>query len=343
MCNPNLFGAVLARMTRDRGFDDVAIVQLGATLAATSPPTRIAEEYAVLDCLSGGRLVAGVPVGIGADANLSYGVTPIEQRGRWREGIDLMLKAWTSTENFAWNGEHFQLRDVNLWPRPIQDPHPPLLVPGAASAATWDFCHERDLPYAFLSYFGAKPAEAMMDRFWDRADAHGRERNPYRASFLQLVGVAETDERAEAEFGRHLEYFYKTLLHLPPQYFTPPGYSEYGSMVRAFGAMLDAPPEDLKQLSARDMIDRGFAVVGSPETVRDRLEQIARRLGIGHMMAINQFGSMPHDLAEKNIRLFGTEVLPHLQTIWDDEGWENRWWPKGLLATPRRTAEGAAA
>jgi alkanesulfonate monooxygenase SsuD/methylene tetrahydromethanopterin reductase-like flavin-dependent oxidoreductase (luciferase family) len=328
MCNPNLFGSILARMTRDRG-QDVALVQLGATLAATSPPIRIAEEYAVLDCLSGGRLIAGVPVGIGSDAGLSYGVAPIEQRGRWREAIDLMLKAWTEPEVFAWNGEHYQLRNVNLWPRPIQDPHPPLLVPGAHSPSTWDMCHARDWPYAFLSYFGAEAAAGAMTRFWERADAHGRERNPYAASFLQLVGVAETDERAEAEFGPHLEYFYKKLLHQPPQYFTPPGYVEHPALVGAISAQLASEPVDLKALSARDMIDRGFAVIGSPATVREQLEDVARRLGIGHLMAILQFGSMPHEQAERNIRLFGAEVLPHLQTLWDAEGWEDRWWPAG--------------
>ena len=231
MCNPNLFGSILARLTRERGLD-VALVQLGATLAATSPPTRIAEEYAVLDCLSDGRLIAGVPVGIGADAAMSYGVPPIVQRARWREGIELMLRAWTDPEVFAWNGEHYQLRSVNLWPRPVQTPHPPLLVPGAHSASTWDMCHERDWPYAFLSYFGASAAESAMDGFWARADAHGRDRNPYRASFLQLVGVADTDEQAEALYGPHLEYFYKKLLHFPPPYFTPPGYVEYAESAR---------------------------------------------------------------------------------------------------------------
>jgi alkanesulfonate monooxygenase SsuD/methylene tetrahydromethanopterin reductase-like flavin-dependent oxidoreductase (luciferase family) len=327
MCNPNLFGAILARMTRDRGLD-VALVQLGATLAATSPPIRIAEEYAVLDCLSGGRLIAGVPIGIGADAGLSYGVTPIEQRARWREALDLMLKAWTSAENFAWNGEHYQLRNVNLWPRPVQDPHPPLLVPGAHSASTWDLCHERDWPYAFLSYFGAGAAEAAMDGFWERADALGRDRNPYRASFLQLVGVAETDERAEAEYGPHLEYFYKKLLHFPPPYFTPPGYIEYPGQVAAFKALLASPPVALKDLTVRDMIERGFAVLGSPATVRERLEAIARRLNVGHLLAITQFGSMPHELAERNIRLMGSDVLPHLHAIWDAERWEDHWWPR---------------
>ncbi len=249
MCNPNLFGAILARMTRDRGLD-VAIVQLGATLAATSPPIRIAEEYAVLDCLSGGRLIAGVPIGIGADAALSYGIAPIDLRSRWREAIELMLKAWTSSDPFVWNGAHYQLRNVNLWPRPVQVPHPPLLVPGGHSSSTWDLCHERDWPYAFLSYFGARAAEAAMDGFWAHADDHRRERNPYRASFLQLVGVAESDERAEADYGPHLEYFYKKLLHFPPPYFTPPGYIEYPSQVGAFRSLLASPPADLKALTA---------------------------------------------------------------------------------------------
>jgi alkanesulfonate monooxygenase SsuD/methylene tetrahydromethanopterin reductase-like flavin-dependent oxidoreductase (luciferase family) len=331
MCNPNLFGAILARMTRDRGLD-VAIVQLGATLVSASP-IRVAEEYAVLDCLSGGRLIAGIPVGIGADAGLSYGVTPIEQRARWREGIELMLRAWTSTEPFAWNGSHYQLRNVNLWPRPIQSPHPPLLVPGGHSSSTWDLCHEHDWPYAFLSYFGAKAAEAAMDGFWEHADTFGRDRNPYRASFLQIVGVAETDERAEIEYGPHLEYFYKRLLHFPPPYFTPPGYLEYPSQVGAFRSILASPPTDLKTLSAREMIERGFAVVGSPATVGERLEQIARRLGVGHLLAITQFGSMPHELAERNIRLVGSEVLPRLRGVWDAEGWEDRWWPAGAART----------
>jgi alkanesulfonate monooxygenase SsuD/methylene tetrahydromethanopterin reductase-like flavin-dependent oxidoreductase (luciferase family) len=341
MCNPNLFGAILARMTRDRGLD-VALVQLGATLVSASP-IRVAEEYAVLDCLSGGRLIAGVPAGIGADAGLSYGVTPIEQRSRWREGIEFMLRAWTSTEPFAWNGEHYQLRNVNLWPRPVQTPHPPLLVPGGHSSSTWDMCHERDWAYAFLSYFGASAAEAAMDGFWEHGETYGRDRNPYRASFLQLVGVAETDELAEAEYGAHLEYFYKRLLHFPPQYFTPPGYLEYPSQLRAFRSMLASPPVDLKELSARDMIERGFAVVGSPATVRDRLEAIARRLGVGHLLAIMQFGSMPHELAERNIRLFGAEVLPHLRTIWNAEGWEDRWWPTGIPGTLDPAAVGSAA
>src|SRR5262249_18554503 len=335
----NLFGAVLAKMTRDQSLEHVAIVQLGATISATSPPIRIAEEYAVLDCLSGGRLVAGLAGRIGSDAHGSHGIPPMEQRERWREGIELMLKAWTAKEFFAWNGKYFQLPKVNLWPRPVQDPHPPLLIPGAASASTWDYCHERNLPYAYLSYFGGKSAENIMDRFWTRADEQGRDRNPYRASFLQLVGVAETDRRAEEEFGKHVEYFYHKLLHQPPQYIAPPGYTDYKSLLNFFLAgpnllQFSDLATQLKPLNAKDMIDKGFVVIGSPATVREQLAEMAKRLNVGHLMAVLQFGSMPHALAKKNIELFGREVLPHVQKIWKDSTWENSWWPKRLRDAP---------
>jgi alkanesulfonate monooxygenase SsuD/methylene tetrahydromethanopterin reductase-like flavin-dependent oxidoreductase (luciferase family) len=339
MCNPNLFAAILAKTTRDEGLDHVALVQLGATISATAPPIRIAEEYAVLDCISGGRLVAGLPLGLGCDANISYGVTPMEQRERWREAIDLMLKAWTAKEFFAWNGKYFQLPKVNLWPRPVQDPHPPLLIPGAASASTWDYCHERNLPYAYLSYFGGKSAENVMDRFWARAAEKGRDRNPYRASFLQLVGVAETDRRAEEEFGKHVEYFYHKLLHQPPQYIAPPGYTDYKSLLNFFMAgpnllQFSDLATQLKPFKAKDMIEKGFVVIGSPATVREQLTEMAKRLNVGHLMTVLQFGSMPHAQARKNIELFGREVLPHLQKIWRDSSWENSWWPKRLRDTP---------
>lgn len=96
---------------------------------------------------------------------------------------------------------------------------------------------------------------------------------------------------------------------------------------------------DLKPLTARDMIEKGFAVVGSPSTVREQLEAMCRRLNVGHLMTVLQFGSMPHDVAMQNIELFGREVLPHLQRLWQDEGWENPWWPKRCTKTPALQAQ----
>jgi alkanesulfonate monooxygenase SsuD/methylene tetrahydromethanopterin reductase-like flavin-dependent oxidoreductase (luciferase family) len=93
--NPSLIGANLARATSGT---EVGIVQIGSTLPTTSPPIRIAEEYAMLGCISRGRLVAGMPLGLAMDANIAYGIPPIEQRGRYREAHDLIKRAWTSVE-----------------------------------------------------------------------------------------------------------------------------------------------------------------------------------------------------------------------------------------------------
>jgi hypothetical protein len=84
-------------------------------------------------------------------------------------------------------------------------------------------------------------------------------------------------------------------------------------------------------------------VVGSPATVREKLADMAKRLNVGHLMVALQFGSMPHAQAKKNIELFGREVLPHLQKIWEDKPWENHWWPKKLRQRPARQREMATA
>src|ERR1700746_136663 len=174
-----------------------ATLQIGSTLPSTSPPTRIAEEYALIDCLSGGRLVAGFPTRLPPDGAISNGVVQVEQRERYREALQLVLKAWQAREVFAWNGKHYQLPMVNLWPRPIQQPHPPIWIPGSGSATTVEFVVDRDDCFCHLSYFGAKNAETLGDYYWDTVARRGRDANPYRLGFLQLVGVSESDAGAE--------------------------------------------------------------------------------------------------------------------------------------------------
>ena len=93
----------------------------------------------MLDCISGGRLVAGFPTGLPTDATISNGVVPVEQRERYREALALVTKAWSAKEVFAWNGKHYQLGMVNLWPRPIQQPHPPIWIPGAGISSTAEY------------------------------------------------------------------------------------------------------------------------------------------------------------------------------------------------------------
>jgi alkanesulfonate monooxygenase SsuD/methylene tetrahydromethanopterin reductase-like flavin-dependent oxidoreductase (luciferase family) len=329
MPSPNLMGSVLARATDGL---DCAIVQMGATLPATQPPTRIAEEYAMLDCISGGRLVAGMPLGTPMDINLCYGVTPIEQRERYREAHDLILKAWTAREVFAWNGKYTQLGMVNLWPRPIQQPHPPIWIPGSGSTST--FC------YCFLSYFGYQTALKSVQKYWSVCQEKGRDLNPHRLGFLQLVGVSETDEQAEKDYAKHVEYFYHKGLHVPPEWMGVPGHQDYQSLANAVrNPMIANAFTSLKEKSFKDFLKDRYVICGSPATVRDQLKDLVAKLRVGNLMVLLHIGSMPHELTMKNIQLFFQEVAPAIRGTWDDE-WENQWWPAGLR---KKTAQEATA
>jgi alkanesulfonate monooxygenase SsuD/methylene tetrahydromethanopterin reductase-like flavin-dependent oxidoreductase (luciferase family) len=329
MPSPNLMGAILARQTAEL---DVACIQLGATLPNTSPPIRIAEEYAMLDCISGGRIVAGMPLGTPFDANYCYGISPLEQRERYYEAHDLIIKAWKEREPFAWNGKYTQLPMVNLWPRPVQAPHPPIWVPGSGSLSTWEFTARHDYCYCFLSYHGIRFGKSVMDKFWEFSAKNGHDANPYRTGFLQLVAVSETDEQAERDYYEHIRYFYDKTQHVAPE-FTPPGHQDYPSMVNTIRnqvSQVNSVRSRIPQFKFRDFVDNQMVIAGSPATVREQLAESIRSLRVGNLMVLLQIGSMPHELTLKNIHLFCTEVLPYLRGIWDEEGWENKWWPEKL-------------
>ena len=146
----------------------------------------------MIDCISGGRLIAGFPVGSPMDTCYAYGQNPSLLRERYYEAHDLVKRAWTEKDTFAFSGRFNQQRYVNIWPRPIQnDPHPPIWIPGGGSIETWRWCAEMDYVYCYLSYYGYKAGLTTMQGFWNEMEKLGKDRNPYRAGFLQFVGVAE--------------------------------------------------------------------------------------------------------------------------------------------------------
>lgn len=326
--NPTLLASAVAYATRAEGLD-TAITVLGRSLGKTREPLKIAEEYALLDCVSGGRLIAGFPVGLSYDANLNASLPAIETRDRYREHRELILKAWSEPKPFPWNGRFEKYGQVNVWPRPIQRPHPPVWVPGVGTPGTLRDILQRDFAFVYLSWDGPKlTGREVFDRYWDMAEELGRDRNPYRLAFMQVVAVSETDERAEKEYARHLEAHYRTGVGaIPPMFNAVPGYAEPAAveaMLRAPGGMLTR----LKTAAYKELVDTQVAIVGSPATVADQLEAFVREFRIGSLIVMLQNGSMPRDLTEKNISLFAEEVLPRLRPIWDDEGFQNRWWPR---------------
>ncbi|MEX1023403.1 MAG: LLM class flavin-dependent oxidoreductase [Dehalococcoidia bacterium] len=320
MPSPNIMAASLARRT-----SNTALIVMGNSIALYNPPTRVAEEMAMLDCISGGRLVAGFPTGTSMDTNYAYGSNPALLREKYYEASDLIIRAWTDPDMFTWDGRFTQLRYVNIWPRPMQQPHPPVWVPGAGSIETWEWCLRKEFNYAYLSYSGFKRGKQVLDGFWNKADELGIEKNPYQAGFLQLVMVGEDASSLEEKYGPHAEYFFNKMLHVYPGFGDAPGYRTLDTiragLLAQTGRFGDRPPRSTWQ----SLIENGNIVAGTPDQVVEQLEQVAKDLNVGHLMLLCQIGSMPHDLTMENIRLTATKVIPNLRHVHAE--FEDRWWP----------------
>lgn len=331
MPNPNLIMSPLALQTQGM---DVALIVLGTSIGKTYQPLRIAEEYALLDCLSGGRLIAGLPLGLAYDACMNYGVPPIELRARYREAHDLILKAWSSQQPFPWNGKYWKLPSVNIWPRPIQRPQPIVWVPGSGTPGTINRVLDNNEGYAHLSWFGPKiGAKAVMDRFWGIVAQRGLPPNPLRVGFLQNVVVSESESQAEKDYAQHVEYFFhKCIGAIPPLWNVPPGYVDYFGLEHFFKDPSEVA-ESFRwgEMGYRELVDKRIVIGGGPATVREQLKEMVTDLRIGNLLLMVQIGSMPHELALKNIELLSREVLPALRGLWEDE-WEHEWWPIPLQA-----------
>jgi alkanesulfonate monooxygenase SsuD/methylene tetrahydromethanopterin reductase-like flavin-dependent oxidoreductase (luciferase family) len=341
MPSPNLVASSLARRT-----SDAALCVLGNSLALYNPPTRVAEEFAMIDCISGGRLIAGFPVGSPMDTCYAYGQNPSMLRERYHEAHDLILRAWTEQDTFAFNGRFNQQRYVNIWPRPVQKPHPPIWIPGGGSVETWQWCAEMDYVYCYLSYYGYKAGQSTMDGFWDEMKRLGKDRNPYRAGFLQFVGVAETREEAYRLYREPAEYFYGRCLHIDPRFAGPPGYTtdatqRRGAQSQVAQAAQLSRYESKFQMLAREMdaiVERGYVIIGSPDEVAAQLREVAKNLNVGHLMMLLQFGNLGKDLAKYNTQLFAEQVMPQLHDVFAD--WEDRWWPQPMERTARAPLSG---
>ncbi len=324
--SPNLLAASLASTT-----ENAAILIIGDSLALYNPPTRVAEEMAYLDCVSGGRVIAGFVFGTPMDSVFAYGHPPPELRDRFHEARKLILKAWESREPFAFNGKYTQLRYVNTWPKPIQA-RPPIWVPGSGSLETWDLVIDENYCYGHLSFSGLHSAKPMVDAYWDYVAQRGGDMNPHRMAFTQLICCAQTDAEAEAKYYDAVRYFYR-MNTLDPAFTMAPGYTTIRSQKAMAEHIRNAPnlrPEDRVRAQKGEMSfweydEKGYIIAGTPQRVRQRLRELATDLRIGQLIGCLHMGDLAEETAAENTWLFGTQVIPHLRDLWADQ--PDHWTP----------------
>jgi alkanesulfonate monooxygenase SsuD/methylene tetrahydromethanopterin reductase-like flavin-dependent oxidoreductase (luciferase family) len=212
---------------------------------------------------------------------------------------------------FQWISPNYEYRYVNIWPRPLQQPHPPVYIPGAGSTETMKFCAERR--YTYMSVYAPAPVvRRWFDGYRQAAADLGYVQDPEKIAFSVPVYVADTDEQAHREARPAMEWLFHKGLKQSAQMVAPPGYMSPSSL----RGVLMAGMKPFTELSYEDLLAGGQAVVGSPATVAARLGELYTELGgFGQLIGLFAIGPSTHEQVMRSAELFASQVMPALRPL----------------------------
>jgi alkanesulfonate monooxygenase SsuD/methylene tetrahydromethanopterin reductase-like flavin-dependent oxidoreductase (luciferase family) len=313
MNSPNLLAAAAAQRTKR-----LKLLIYG-NLLPLHDPLRLAEELAMLDCMSGGRIISGFARGIPREYNV-YEVRLSESRARFEEAWEIISRAWTE-EVFSYEGKFWSYENVAIWPRPVQQPRPPVWVPVTGSKETieWAGRHDIAITPGLIPHRGIR--EDIIRYYAQCLAQHGHRLTPDHLIVAASAYVADSKAQAVKEASPYTLYFNQTLF-------------SHGNISEA------SRQRDAGYLSASsyDYVrpENQWAVAGDRERFRDmtmeslardaeqmpwgRADEVTQRIidaadhaGASTVLVNMNRGAMPHEMFMEQIRRFGAEVMPKLQ------------------------------
>jgi alkanesulfonate monooxygenase SsuD/methylene tetrahydromethanopterin reductase-like flavin-dependent oxidoreductase (luciferase family) len=303
----NVWASVLAGIT-----ERVKIVLLGNPLPLTDNPIQLAEELAMIDLISKGRLVSGFVRGGGTE-QLATNANPAFNRERFEESHDLIVKAWTQPGPWRWEGKHFNLRVVNPWAIPLQRPHPRIWIPGVVSRETVIWAAEHRYPYICLN-----TAIDDTKKIWETYDAvaakAGYPSGPPQRGYLLRVHVQDTEEKA-LENAHQFMWMQGEFTGLAnPNWSSPPGYSSVHHR-RALVEIMNGRRPPPRALPFEEQIARLQIIAGTPDQVVKKLRFLMEEARPGIFAFWGNDGHVTHEDSKRCIELLGKEVLPAVRDI----------------------------
>jgi alkanesulfonate monooxygenase SsuD/methylene tetrahydromethanopterin reductase-like flavin-dependent oxidoreductase (luciferase family) len=312
MNSPNLLAAAAAQRTKR-----LKLLIYG-NLLPLHEPLRLAEELAMIDCMSQGRLISGFARGIPREYqvhNISLG----ESRARFEEAYEIVLAAWRE-EVFSYTGKFWSYHDVALWPRPMQTPHPPIWMPITNSKESIEFAGKHD--FTITPGIGSPGLQEDVVRYFAKClAAAGHRITPRHLAIAQSVYVADSKAQAVKEGGPYHLYFNRTL-------FSHGNVTET-SVGRTTGYVSSASadyirPEnrqaaeraraDFRNMTMDDVARQAENMPwGTAREVTERIIAAADRAGSENVLVTFNRGAMPHEMFIEQIRRFAADVLPALQ------------------------------
>jgi alkanesulfonate monooxygenase SsuD/methylene tetrahydromethanopterin reductase-like flavin-dependent oxidoreductase (luciferase family) len=255
--------------------------------------------------VSRGRLIVGLPMGIGAQYHAIGTANPAHARERYEEGLALLDRIWNEDGPFAWEGEYFHVPNVNLWPRPIQRPRPRVFIPAAGSIESLKVAAKHHFTYQAVAVPGPK-LKANIQLFRDLCNEEGYEADPSQIILVTGFFLGDTQKEAQRELERHAYWAGQNIMRFATHESFPPGHVTLASLrsmldggYRSKGNDPGAPPE--------------IPAFGStPEQAREILAEQVEELGAGGVIVGAAF-TLPPWLAQKQMTMFAEEVMPHFR------------------------------
>jgi len=308
--------SVLARTTKR-----ARILVLGYPIGHRPDPLRCAEELSTIDVISRGRLDMGFVKGVPYEFAASN-ANPVGVMDRFWEAHDFIIKAMTSHDGpFNWEGEFFHYRQVNVWPRPWQQPHPPVWST-TASKTNARVLGERGAVIAVLG--SGYNTRALYDAYRaGYASTHnGAVPGPDRFAYLALFATAHNEQEARRR-GELVADYLRTGSRVYPPFKNPPGYLSVDDNVRLMRGQTpersftkDGRVIDMRTGSVQDLIDSVLMLCGTPDQIYRQIADFVEYTGgLGNLLIMAQAGRLNHADTVDQLTLMAREVMPRLKEL----------------------------
>jgi alkanesulfonate monooxygenase SsuD/methylene tetrahydromethanopterin reductase-like flavin-dependent oxidoreductase (luciferase family) len=309
----NVGASILARITKK-----AKIIILGNVLPIWDDPLWLAEQLAMIDMISHGRLVSGFVRGGGRES-FAHNSPPHYNRERFEEAHDFIIKAWTDEGPFRWEGKHFHYRYVNPWARPLQQPHPQIWIPSSVSVETVKWTAEHRYPLVLLAT-KLEPTKDAFQLYHDTAKEVGYESGTQNVSYLWKVHVDETEEKAEEVGRKYLSGVSNPFLAgnegmINPAIMNLPGHTSRTSRRLAAASFGPRGRFGTNRRPYEEQVADHTIITGTPKTVLPKIRHVLEYLRPGSIFFWDGDGSMSHEDSMRSLRLMGEEVIPAVREM----------------------------
>ncbi len=312
MNSPNLMASAAAQRTKR-----LKLLIYG-NLLPLHEPLRLAEELAMLDCLSEGRIISGFARGIPREYQV-HNVPLAQSRERFEEAYEIVTRAWTE-DVFSYSGKYWSYKDVALWPRPVQKPHPPIMIPIVGSQESIEFAGRHNIGIT-PGLAGGGLRDDIIRHYARSLASAGHRITPDHLSLALNAYVADSKAQAVKEVAPYHLYFNKTLFSHGS--FTETAAQRQAGYVGQHSTDYVRPENQraaaLLREDFRSMTFESFQrqaenlPYGTADEVAERIIAQAEHAGANMVQIGLNRGAMPHDMFIEQIRRFAAGVLPRLQ------------------------------